>query len=55
MLPGIDAAAAAPAEDQRQLVRIVAIAVAQRGAEQDHRIVEHVGIALFHARSLRRR
>ena len=43
-----DAAAAASRQHQRQPVRIVLVAVAERRPEQDHRIVQHRAFAFLH-------
>ena len=52
VLPGGDAAAAAAAEHDGQVVRIVAVAVADAAAEQDHGIVEHDAVAFLHVAQL---
>src|SRR5262245_27586199 len=48
VLPGPESAAGAAGDDDGEVVRVVAIAVAQAGAEEDHRVVEDRAVALLH-------
>src|SRR5436309_3358137 len=52
MLARVDPPAAAPAHNDRQLVRAMAVAVAQGRAEEDHRIVEYGRLAFLHRAEL---
>src|SRR6266481_2500541 len=48
VLAGVDAAAPAASQHQREFVRAVAVTVAERGSEEDHGVVENCGVALLH-------
>src|SRR6266568_6697178 len=52
MLSGVDPASRLSGQHQRHMVRIVLVAVAQRRAKQDHRIVEDRRVSFFHALQL---